>query len=356
VFVEAMSLVEQALREDPAGAYRQMDFASRDRYRHVVARLAMHSPLSESAVAQAAIGLTHASAASRGPRDRASHVGYYLIDRGLPQLELAVAYRRPFVLRLRRWIGRFPLLQYLAAILGMTLAFGAALTALLDGATLSGWRLDLTAVLALIAGSQLASALANWLSTLLVTPQLLPRMDYSQGLPREKSALIVVPSLLSTEPDVDALLEALEVRFLGNQDPNLLFALLTDFCDADEAALPEDVPLLAHARRGIENLNEKYRSAGNPPFFLFHRPRSWNPRERVWMGYERKRGKLADVNLLLRGAGRERFSLVVGDISRLPGVKYVITLDTDTDLPRDAALQLVGVMAHPLNTPRFDEQ
>ena len=195
----------------------------------------------------------------------------------------------------------------------MTLAFGAALIALMHGTDLSGWRLELTAVLALIAGSQLASALANWLSTLLVTPQLLPRMDFSQGLPREYPTLAVVPSLLSTERNVDELLDALEVRFLGNQDPNLLFGLLTDFCDAGQAELPEDGPLLAQVRNGIESLNEKYRGAGHPPFYLFHRPRSWNPRERTWMGRERKRGKLADLNLLLRGAGHDRFSLLVGD-------------------------------------------
>ena len=159
-------------------------------------------------------------------------MGYFLIDRGVRELELAVQYRRPLALRVRRWIGRFPLFQYLAAILVMTLATGAALIALVHGADLSGWRLELVGVLALIAGSQLASALANWLSTLLVTPQLLPRMDYSQGLPQENPTLVVVPSLLSSERNVEELLDALEVRFLGNQDPNLRFGLLTDFCDA----------------------------------------------------------------------------------------------------------------------------
>ena len=138
---------------------------------------------------------------------------------------------------------------------------------------------------------------------------------------------------------------------------NLLFGLLTDFCDADQAEAARKTGCCSRRRaNGIERLNAKYRSAGRPPFFLFHRPRRWNPREQAWMGHERKRGKLADLNLLLRGAGHDRFSLVVGDVSRLPDVRYVITLDTDTQLPRDAARQLVGVMAHPLNRPRFDER
>jgi cyclic beta-1,2-glucan synthetase len=355
VFVETMSLVEKALREDPPGAYRCMDFATRDRYRHVVARLATHSRLSESSVAQATIGLALASTASCGPHHHTAHVGHYLIDEGLPQLERAVGYRPPFASHFRRWIGRFPLLQYLAALLAMTLAFGATLIALMQGADLSGWRLALVAVLALIAGTQLASTIANWLATLLATPKLLPRMDFSQGLPPENRTLVVVPSLLSDERNVEELLDALEVRFLGNQDPNLLFGLLTDFCDAREETLPEDAPLLAQARDGIDKLNDKYRVEGHLPFFLLHRPRRWNPHEKTWMGYERKRGKLADLNLLLRGGGGERFSLIVGDVSGLAGVRYVITLDADTELPRDAARQLVGVMAHPLNTPRFDE-
>jgi cyclic beta-1,2-glucan synthetase len=356
VFVESLSLVEQALRADPQDAYPRMDFATRDRYRHVVARLAKHSPLSEFAVAQAAIGLARASAAERGPGTHSAHVGNYLIDKGLRELESAVAYRRPLVLRLRRLIGRFPLFQYLAAIVAMSVAVAAGLVALMHGAELAGWRLQLLVVLALVAGSELASAIANWLSTLLVTPQLLPRLDYSQGLPQENTTLVVVPSLLRTEENVERLLDELEVRFLGNQDRNLLFGLLTDFCDAHQAELPEDEALAAHARGGIERLNEKYPGTGRPRFFLFHRPRRWNPREQAWMGHERKRGKLADLNLLLRGEGQDRFSLVVGDASRLADVRYVITLDTDTELPRDTARQLVGVMAHPLNRPRFDER
>ena len=139
------------------------------------------------------------------------------------------------------------------------------------------------------------------------------------------------------------------------RDDNLHFGLLTDFQDADEEATPEDEPLLRLARQKIEELNRKYRRGKDDAFFLFHRPRRWNPRERVWMGYERKRGKLAELNSLLRGGSRDRFSLVVGNTALLSNVKYVITLDTDTQLPRDSAWQFVGAMAHPLNRARYDE-
>ncbi|MGH8130991.1 MAG: glucoamylase family protein, partial [Steroidobacteraceae bacterium] len=191
---------------------------------------------------------------------------------------------------------------------------------------------------------------------LLTTPQPLPKMDFSRGLPPQLRTFVVIPTLLSNAEKVEELLESLEVRFLGNRDEHLHFALLTDFCDAQEETLAEDEPLLRRARNGIEQLNDRYRSTGNDRFFLFQRPRRWNPSERIWMGYERKRGKLADLSALLRGNGRDRFSLVVGDVAALSSVKYVITLDTDTKLPLESARQFVGTMAHPLNRPHYDEK
>ncbi|HEX2720096.1 MAG TPA: hypothetical protein VHM71_04000, partial [Candidatus Deferrimicrobium sp.] len=161
--------------------------------------------------------------------------------------------------------------------------------------------------------------------------------------------------MLTSAVNIENLVESLEVRFLANRDDNLHFGLLTDFLDASEATIPEDEPLLRLAREGIEGLNEKYRGERSDAFFLFHRPRRWNPQERIWMGYERKRGKLAELNLLLRGGAGDCFSLVIGETAVLQNVKSVITLDTDTLLPRDSARQFVGAMAHPLNRARYDE-
>ena len=198
----------------------------------------------------------------------------------------------------------------------------------------------------------------NWLATLLATPHLLPRMDFSGGIPPESRTLVVIPTMLTSAQNVEDLVEALEVRFLANRDENLHFALLTDFRDAREETIPEDEPLLRLARKRIEELNEKYSDSKSDTFFLFHRPRRWNPQERIWMGYERKRGKLAELNSLLLGGAKgisgDRFSLIVGQTDILSNVKYVITLDTDTQLPRDSAWQFVGAMAHPLNRPRYD--
>ncbi len=147
----------------------------------------------------------------------------------------------------------------------------------------------------------MAVALVNWLATLLATPHVLPRMDFSGGIPPEFRTLAVIPTMLTSAQNIENLVEALEVRFLANRDENLHFGLLTDFRDAHAETMPEDELLLELAQKGIEELNEKYGSVKGDTFFLFHRPRRWNPRERIWMGYERKRGKLAALNALLRG-------------------------------------------------------
>jgi cellobiose phosphorylase len=360
-FVEFMSVVDQALRGAPDDCYAQMDFGTRDRYRQVIERIARRSELSEREVAEAALRLARDAAARTdaddGERARRAHVGYYLIGHGLDELERAVRYRRTPREFVRRSFKRVPLLAYLGTITSITTAISGALGSIAYADGVVGWRLALVVLLVVIASSQLAVALVNWLATLLVTPRALPRMDFSSGIPASSRALVVIPTMITSTGNIDELVEALEVRFLANRDANLRFGLLTDFADAAAESMPEDGPLLAHAARQIEALNAFY---GGDAFFLFHRPRRWNPGQRAWMGFERKRGKLADLNWLLREAdpanATERFSLVVGDARLLANTRYVITLDTDTQLPRDAARQFVGTMAHPLNRPVFDDR
>ena len=384
-FVESMSVVEQILSKDPADVYSKMDFFTRDCYRHVVEKIAKQSRFSESEVALKAIGLAQEGAVGHGGDDRAAHVGFYLIDKGLPRLEQALEARLSLSERLRRGSRRFPLFLYLGTITLITTIFVWGLLAKAHIGALPGWAIVLIGLLSILGVSQLAVALVNWLTTLFTPPQPLPRLDFSKGIPPAFRTLAVVPTILGSGQNIAELTEALEVRFLANRDANLHFGLLTDFRDAEEETLPEDEALLRLARQGIEELNVKYGRSRGDTFFLFHRPRRWNPQERLWMGYERKRGKLADLNALLRSGAApspspprgegcnispplkggddgegvsnvsgDRFSLIVGDTTVLAKVTYVITLDTDTQLPRDVAWQFVGAMAHPLNRPRYD--
>jgi cyclic beta-1,2-glucan synthetase len=365
-FVETMSVVEQTLREDIGGTYGKMDFSTRDRYRHAVERIAKCGRLSEGDVAAQAIRLARAGKTNKdgthGRDDRASHVGYYLIDKGLSELEELANTRLCFSGALRKVGSRFPLTLYLGAITLMTTIFTLGLLERAHGDGVHHWLLVTTGILSALSTSQLAVAVVNWIATLLVIPQPLPRMDFSKGIPPESRTLTIVPTMLTSAERLDDLIEALEVRFLANRDDNLHFGLLTDFQDAAEETLPEDEPLLLLARQRIEGINEKYQNAKGDTFFLFHRPRRWNAMDRVWMGYERKRGKLAALNSLLlsrTNGGKDdllgnRFSLIAGNTEILSNVKYVITLDTDTQLPRDSARQFVGAMAHPLNRAQYD--
>jgi cyclic beta-1,2-glucan synthetase len=350
-FVEALSVVERTLRADPAGVYGRMDFATRDRYRHAVEEVARRGGLAEGDVAATALGL--AREGERAAADeRAAHVGFYLVDKGRARLDEAAGSRRSAFTSLRRAGRAMPVASYLGSIALLTLAFTATLLAATGGAGLGVAATIALGFLLLLATSQAAIGMVNWAATLLMAPRALPRMDFSGGIPAASRTLAIVPAMLTGAGDIEGLVEALEVRFLANRDEHLHFGLLTDFRDAATETLPEDEALLAVAREGIERLNAKHGAA--EAFFLFHRPRRWNPAEGAWMGEERKRGKLADLNALLRGRGAERFALVVGDGSVLGNVRYVITLDTDTQLPRDSARQFVAVMAHPLNAPRFD--
>ncbi len=353
-FVETMSGVEHTLRDDPGGVYGRMDFATRDRYRHVVEKIAKNSRLSEIEVARHALDLAREGAAKNDDGERAAHVGFYLIDRGLSRLERRAKACLCTLESLQKWGRHFPLSLYLGAMALLTALFTGSLLTKAQADGVPGGLLPFLVILAVLGTSHLAVALVNWLATLLATPWPLPRMDFSGGIPPEARTLVVTPTMLTSTQNIEDLIEALEVRFLANRDDHLHFGLLTDFRDAQEETLSEDAGLVQLAAQRIEALNEKYPRDRGDTFFLFHRPRRWNPQEQVWMGYERKRGKLADLNALLRGDDRQRFSRVVGDPALLSNVKYVITLDTDTQLPRDAARELVGAMAHPLNRARYD--
>jgi len=358
-YVESLSVVEQTLREDPTGIHASQDFSTRDRYRHVIEDVARGCTHTELEVARQAIALAQTAAEQLGTSNRTAHVGYYLIEDGRQSLERAVRCRLPLNRRVARVGRHFRLFLYLGSILLLTMLaasvvlfpFGGFEPSILE---LNDWRLWFFAITGLIGVSALVVPLVNLLVTLILPPRSLPRLDFSQGIPVGHRTMVVVPALLGSTQEIDDLLEALEIRYLGNRDANLFFALLTDFRDAKEQILPEDDALLAHVHASVQALNATYREDRPCIYYLFHRPRVWNPYEQVWMGYERKRGKLEQFNALLQGEGQTAFSDIAGDVSILGSIKYVITLDTDTQLPRDAARTLVGYIAHPLNRPVYD--
>ncbi len=353
LFVERLSVVEQRLREDPSEIYAAQDFATRDRYRHIVEDLARACSRTEEGVAREAVLLAQA-AGQAGSTDRRVHVGYYLIGRGRLDLERALGcgLRLRFRALLASRANRISL--YIGSIVLLTVLATQFVLLPFSGSEVATWRFGWALVTGAVSTSALAVALVNLLVTLSLPPRPLARLDFSQGIPDVDRTMVAVPVLLSSAEEIDHLIETLEIRYLGNRDPNLFFALLTDFPDAAEQTLPGDEPLLAHLREGITALNATYREDRPCIFYLVHRARTWNPYEEVWMGYERKRGKLEQFNAFLRGDAQEAFAEVIGDKAILRSIRYVITLDADTQLPRDAAASLIGNMAHPLNRPVFD--
>jgi cyclic beta-1,2-glucan synthetase len=352
-YFEAVSLIEQVLQRDPAGAYPGMDFLSRDRYRQAVEELSEPTGEAQMRVAMRAVESAR-QAAESGQAAGAAHVGHHLIGKGRPDLELDIAYRPRLGRRARRFLFAHATAVYLGLI-GLVTALLLSLgIAYLHGQGASPWVSAGAALPLSLLASEVAIAFVQRLAARWAPPRRLPRLEFPAGIPDNAQTIVVVPTLLTSVPTVTGLIEHIEVLALGNLDPRIHFALLSDFADAPAREMPEDEMILSAARAGIEALNARFGGERSGRFFLFHRVRQWNPKEGVWMGWERKRGKLEEFNAMLRGATDTSFSVQVGDVGLLPSVRYCLTLDSDTRLPRDAAKKLVGIIAHPLNRPRFD--
>lgn len=354
-FVETLSSVEQVLRRDITGIYAQMDFATRDHYRKVVESISKVSTLTETQVALKALELSIAATHTHPKDSRLHHPGYFLVDKGLKVTEAAADANFSLGNKLKKIAGTLPVFLYIASVMLLTLAGAGGMFYLAyDHGITNKLLLAFIGLLSIAGSAQLAISLVNWLATINIEPALLPKMDYSKGIPSEHRTLVIVPTMLTTSSYIDELLENLEVRYLANNEKHLHFGLLTDFLDAGNETMPDDDALVIQAATGINELNKKYNTTNEDIFFLFHRPRTWNKAEKKWMGYERKRGKLSALNALLRNRGSKAFSVIIGETGILTNVKYVITLDSDTRLPREAAWKMIATMAHPLNKAIYD--
>ena len=354
-FVEDTSIVNEILSRDINGIYSKMDFHTRDSYRHAIEKIANCSKLSEQSVTELVLNTAKESDEVNFDKRR-SHVGYYLTGKGYYTTAKAAISRASLGEKCSRLAVRHPLRMYLGSIFILGLMLCGLLIVEAFAENLSIGILITVCIAAFITTSRLAISLVNWMSLKLTGPSLLPRMDFSKGIPADAATMVVIPTLITSINIIDQLTEGMEVRFLANREANLYFALLTDFKDAATEHLPEDALLLSALKNRIIDLNKKYNQATDDTFFLFHRPRRWNKNDKIWMGYERKRGKLGELNAFLRNKGEGFFSEVVGNTSCFKSIKYIITLDTDTQLSRDTARTMIGTMAHPLNQPLYDEK
>jgi cyclic beta-1,2-glucan synthetase len=347
--VEGVSLVDAVLSQ--GSAFAQMDFASRDRYRGAIEEIARGSRRTELEIAHSAM-----RAANAGDTPRERDPGYALIGGGRRVLEAAAGYRAGRRAWSARVIAAAGIHGYIAGIALLSAILLAWPLVALSRAGTGAWALGVLAAFGIVLAVDAAMALVNGSITSRLGARILPALALKDGVPAHLRTLVVVPTILTTRETLAAHLEHLEVHHLASLDGDLCFALLSDWLDAPEEQVDGDDVLLDDAVEGIARLNRRYGPApAGERFLLLHRRRSWNPAERVWMGWERKRGKLHELNRLLRGAADTSFMPTGGRLPCVPaGVRYVITLDADTRVPRDAVRRLVGKMAHPLNVPRFD--
>ncbi|MCI0415110.1 hypothetical protein L0222_20245, partial [bacterium] len=348
--VEDVSLVDAELRKDPSGHYARCDFATRDRYRHVIEEIVKKSKNSETEIAAKAIDLAAASQQKDPTDHHRSHVGYYLIHSGRRELEKRCGFQPGFFLALRRGIRSRPVLFYQVPVLVLTILFTGLVSLYAAKNTDNKMIIFLASLIYLIPASALAINVTNWLLPLFLKPRILPKLELKEGIPEEFRTFVVLPCLLLNSAEVGELVSRLEVTYLANSEDTLDFALLSDFADSNVETSPADESLLIEASAAIAALNVKYPRSELPRFHIFHRKRLWNESERKWMGWERKRGKLEEFNRLLSGSRVTSYRTAEAPTN----VQYVITLDADTILPRDSARKLVGTIAHPLNAAVVD--
>lgn len=345
---ELTSPVDQILNKDAAGIYSRMDFNSRDNYRHAVEILSRGSKQKEAHIASLALQMAEA-----GKDDVTRHVGYYLVDQGRNTIEKSIQYKADWLHYTQRLMTAHPAVVFIGSLLLMTLSIILVLFFWLQH-----WNVPLRfeilfLLLSILPASELSLQIVSLLITNFLQPIILPKLSFEKGIPEELKTLVVVPSLLTTFNDINENISHLEVHYLANADKPLRFGIFYDFVDAPQEHMQHDEGLLNQAIKGIKSLQDKY---GEEKFFLFRRNRVWSNSESAWIGRERKRGKLECLNRFLVNDQCPEMILEVGNKDHLTGIRYVLTLDADTDLPKDTARQLIETIAHPLNAPRFNSE
>lgn len=348
---ETLSVVDDILRDDPAGVYALMDYESRDYYRHQIEKIAKQCRVSETNVARKAFEFAE-NALEKDLGEKFRHVGYYIVDKGRRELFDKLDYRG--------WKNNFHDYKISVCLVPVVLltglmALGLSMYVYMFLGVRGIFVSILAGIVAVIPASDITITVVNWLYTHIVSPAFLPKLEYKDGIPEEVSTIVVIPALIPNTKIIEELLRKLEVYYLSNKEDNLCFALAGDYKDAVHKDLPGDEAIIKTGLDGVKRLNKKY-ARGSDIFFFFHRHRQYCEKQDKWMGWERKRGALVEFNELMRGSENTSYSIVSGDISHLNKVKYVITLDADTRIPMDTAKKLIGCISHPLNKASLDKE
>ncbi|MDD7795706.1 GH36-type glycosyl hydrolase domain-containing protein [Clostridium sp. 'White wine YQ'] len=352
---EKLSLVEGILKQDPIKIYTSMDFESRDNYRHMVEKIAKNKNVPEILIAKKAI---ECAKSSNDAEEYRKHIGYYLIDNGINELKYAINPKATMDRRFNEYVNKHKVKLYIGTIVILTTLLCFLILALVSNGdrNVSGIVYIIEFLALIIPCSEIVISIFNWSINRISTPRFMPKIEFKDGLPVECSTIVVIPTLLTSKSRAKELISDLEVYYLANREKNIYFALLGDFKDSLFKEELQDEEIIETALAETKKLNEKYSDSGEDIFYFFNRYRQFNENEGIWLGWERKRGKLMEFNALLRGNKNTSYNIVSGDIEKLKNVKYVITLDADTQLPRDIGKKLVGAMCHVLSKPYLDKE
>ncbi len=337
-----ISLVEKTIRQDPLNIYDNMDYDSKNYYRHRIQELAYKFHLQEIYLAKKIVEFAKEEF-DKGIRDKKSHIGYYLFDEGIERLYRDFGSPKDSIEKYN-----MDRIRYFFSIifLALLLSFLFSYFSYTEGN-------HIIFVLALIPAATISTNIINKLYTKRHRPKLIPKLEFQYNIPKELSTFVVVPCLLPNKSRVEELAKSLETYYLSNKDENIYFGILGDFKDGEDRYTDEDEKIISKGLEVIRELNNKYPS-DKDRFYYFHRDRNFSDTQRKWMGWERKRGALVEFNRLLLGEDTT-FNIISKDVSNLD-IKYIITLDGDTELPINAAKKLIGTIAHPLNQAVLDDR
>jgi cyclic beta-1,2-glucan synthetase len=355
---ESVSLCEAALRKDPARLYGQNDFTSRDTLRQEIEKLAKSLQRTDSQIASVVTECAQEAESTWPGSDEQSrvqkYVGYFLLGDGRSTLEHKLGFKPPLRTSAKRFLCRHALPTYLGAIALVTLVLGGYVCLISEWVEAPHLVVVVALLLSILPMSELASSLVQYLVSRWIRPRPLPKLQSDGPVPSESKTLVIVHSIFTATGSIQRAIDGLEIRFLGNDDPAFTFVLMADLPDAPSEETPHDQEIIKVASAGIETLNRRHASGGDPRFLLFFRNRQWNPSESVWMAWERKRGKIEELNRYLLGDQSTSLQLVVGKLEQLKDVRYIITLDSDSQLARDVGKKLVATISHPMNRPVID--
>ena len=346
---EKINGVEELLKKDPAGVYEHMDYKTKEYYRMKIKEIATSTNISEIYIAKKIISL----ADEKDADTKQSHIGYYIIDEGINDLYNLLGYKNNKKMKVKDKVK-----LYIFGIFGIATVLSLIMAFALEIQHLSWPMLLVSFIVFFIPSTEVATQIIQWILSKIVKPKIIPKLDMQNGIPKAYSTMVVVPTIIDNEKKTKELIHNLEVFYLANKSKNIYFTLLGDCSQSNKQELPEDDDIINIGIEETKKLNEKYKTNKDEPdiFNFIYRKRVWNKKQNKFLGWERKRGMLTQFNEFLLGKPQEDFRVNTFDNSVIPKIKYVITLDADTELILNSAFQLVGAMAHILNTPVIDEK